>query len=529
MPYILPDLGLQVAKKHRIRSIMSSIRKCALVAMFFLVACSADGPGSLSIDPGSEDIRYTGRWNFDDAAAPWVGWQGSTVSVAFRGSGISATVDFGDEGETLRVIVDGIPEEPARLVPGGKQTLILASDLDPETDHVVTLMKEEYATSKLIFHGFELADGQPAELPPRPEKRIAFFGDSNMDGWSLYNEVNDGGNGTYFAYPATVSRMLGAEMHLQALGSATLDGATDNDVVSFVHAESYGRHDPNYSDGFEPHVIVVNAGANDISQVEPDMRKEYTKQNYRNVIAALRDAYGNEPHIILWNSYGWSPDEPALYNSEVVDEIGGNLSKKNFAWCWEQWHGDMVDHSGQAGRLANYIVSLDLGFSLQRGLDVVDGYGDGYGVANGSFEGSARDGYEGFGWRYFTEGVERVKIEDAADGDYVIRLEANERVHQCIDATGGEVAEPTRDSQQFQLTASIRSLGDSGTAILATDHSAQDLYKREDLEEFEFDVGPEWQDYSATLTAPDGTWQTYVILKAGKGELEFDNVRLDAL
>jgi lysophospholipase L1-like esterase len=508
---------------------MFVIRFGLLAAMIVLCGCSDSNEDSLSIRADNEHIRYTGRWNFDDAAEPWVSWQGSTVSVAFRASGISATVDFGDEGELLRVVVDGVPEEPARFVPAGKQTIVLANGLDSESEHTITLMKEEYATSNFIFHGFELADGALAELAPRPEKRIAFFGDSNMEGYSLYNEKNGGSNGTYFAYPATVSRMLGAEMYLQAAGSATLDGTTGNDVVSFVNSKAFDREDPDYDDGFEPHVIVVNAGANDISRVEQSAMKETAKQHYRNAIAALRAAYGDEPHIILYNSYGWDPNEPALYNAEIVDEIGGNLSKLNFAWCWEQWHGDMVDHSGQAGRLANYIASLDLGFSVQQGLDLVDGYAEAYGVANGSFEGAARDSYGGFGWRYYTDGVERVMIDDAADGDYVIRLESEELVHQCVDATGGQIAAPTSNAQQFLLSASIRSLGDSGKAVLGADHSAQNLYKREDLEEQVFTVGPQWQDYSTTLTAPGGSWQTYVILKSAEGEIEFDNVRLSGL
>jgi len=508
---------------------MFAIRFGLLIAMIVLAACSTKNGDSLSIGADVEHIRYTGRWNFDDPTAPWVGWQGSMVSISFRGSGISATVDFGDEGELLRVILDGVPEESARFVPAGKRTIVLATGLDPEVEHAITLMKEEYATSNFIFYGFELADGAVTELPPRPEMRIAFFGDSNMEGYSLYNEKNSGSNGTYFAYPATVSRMLDAEMYLQAAGSATLDGPTGNDVVSFVNSKAFNREDPDYDDGFEPHVIVVNAGSNDISRVEQSTVKETTKQHYRNAITALRDAYGDEPHIILFNAYGWDANEPALYNAEIVDELGGNLSKLDFAWCWEQWHGDMIDHSGQAGRLASYIASLDLGFTLQRDLDVVDGYGEGYGVANGSFEGAARDSYGGFGWRYYTDGVERVMINDAADGDYVIRLDSEELVHQCVDATGGQIAAPTSNAQQFLLSASIRSVGDSGKAVLGADHSAQNLYKREDLEEQTFTVGPRWQDYSTTLTAPDGTWQTYVILKSAEGKIEFDNVRLSGL
>ena len=325
-------------------------RSALILLTIILAACGGDS--TLVIAADDPNIRYTGRWNHDDPQAPWVGWQGSSVSIQFTGDAISADLDFGEDGERLRIIVDGIPQEPARLIPAGRQTILLADSLDPASEHTVVLMKEEYATSTMTFHGFDIATGKISKLPPRPEKRIAFFGDSNMEGFSLYNEKNDGTNGTYFAYPATVSRMLGAEMYLQAVGSATLDGPTANDVVSFVHSESYDNEDPEYRDGFEPQVIVVNAGANDIYRVDPDNKKEATKQHYRNAIATLRGAYGDEPHIVLFNAYSWDDEEPVMYSQEIVDEIGGNLSVLPFPWCWEQWHGDMVDHSGQAGVLA---------------------------------------------------------------------------------------------------------------------------------------------------------------------------------
>ena len=163
-------------------------RTVVFIFVLLLVACSGSDPKSLQIGADNPGIRYTGRWNFDDPKEPWVGWQGSTVSVAFRGSGISATFDISEDRETLRVIIDGVPEEPARMTREGQQTIVVASDLDPTVDHVVTLMKEEYATSNFIFQGFTLADGELSKLPPRPEMRIAFFGDSNMEGYSLYNE-----------------------------------------------------------------------------------------------------------------------------------------------------------------------------------------------------------------------------------------------------------------------------------------------------------------------------------------------------
>lgn len=479
--------------------------------------------------PNDDNVRYTGRWNFDDPFAPWVGWQGSTVSLRFRGSEIAATVEF-DDSERLRVIVNGVPEEPARVVAAGKQTIVLAQGLDAQSEHTATLMKEEYATSVLTFHGFEITNGEVLAPPPRPDKRIAFFGDSNMEGFSLYDEkngtVNDA-NGTYFAYPATVSRMLGTEMQLQAFGSATLDGPTANDVMSFIYSPALDREDATYRDPFRPHVIVVNAGANDISRLPPEDQKARIKARYRAVIASLREVYGDEPHIVLYNAYSWGLGEPAMYSHEVVDELGGNLSVLLFPWCWEQWHGDMVDHAGQARHLARHIESLGLGFSIRQDAEVVSGYGIGQDVANGGFERAARDGYGGFGWRYFEDGVERVRDPlGAKDGEHFIRLGPGEIVHQCVDSTGDFKPGPAERGQQYTLTAAIRSSEESGAAILGADYEGQDLYKRRNPELQSFDVSGEWQDYAITLTAPADAWKVYVILKSESGTIEYDHVRL---
>ena len=90
----------------------------------------------------------------------------------------------------------------------------------------------------------------------------------------------------------------------------------------------------------------------------------------------------------------------------------------------------MVDHAGQARRLADYIVSLELGFSRQQDASVVGGYGEGFDVANGSFEGTARDGYGGFGWRYFEDGVERVMDSAGAADRFPRRSGDEEGIHK---------------------------------------------------------------------------------------------------
>ena len=507
---------------------MPVLRRLILIAFGIAVAgCDSVPSQHIAVAADSPMLRYTGRWNLDDPAAPWVGWQGSTVSIRFRGSEITADLDVGDKAEHFRVIVNGVPEEPYRVLPPGRQKISLATELDDEIEHTVVLMKETYKSSRTTFYGFELLGAEVLDPPPRPEKRIAFFGDSNMEGYSLYSDKDNGEIGTYFAYPATVSRMLGAEMHLQARGGATLAGGRGNDVLTFINAEEFGEPDLSYRSGFRPQVIVVNAGANDISQLPVSTQQANIKERYRSVVTQLRKAYGEEPHIILYNAYSWDLNEPANYSSEISYEMGDSVSVLLFPWCWEQWHGDMVDHAGQAERLADYITSLALGFTVERKPEVVSGYGLGFGFANGSFEGGARDGYGGFGWRYFEDGVERIRDADsAADGEHFIRLGAAESIHQCVDATGDFEPGGTANSQSYTITVAIRSDSAQNQAVLAADFEGQALYRRRNRQSKSFTVTDAWQDYSATFMAPDGSWKAYFVLRSEHGDIDFDNARV---
>ncbi len=508
---------------------MIASRNVSLILLLTLFsACAAPEDGWQRFSSNDARLVYTGRWNTDAPHAPWAGWQGSSVSVQFLGKEVRVLIEV--DGETgLRLIVDGMPAEPVHKVGAGRHMVLLASGMDPGVPHTATLMKETHS-SRLTLLGVEIADGLLLDAPSGPTRRIAFFGDSNMEGYSLYSEKDNGAIGTYYAYPATVARMLDATMQLQAVGSATLDGPTANDVVSFVTSETYEAAIIDYRDDFDPQVIVVNAGANDIFRVEPPEREAHAKQNYRNVITAIRDMYGDQPHIVLMNAYGWDVDEPANYSHEVVAEVGGKLSTHLFPWCWEQWHGDMVDHAGQAVSLARHIEGLDLGFSITRDAEVVSGYSGTFDVANGGFEGAARDGYGAFGWRYFEDGVERIKDgENAAEGDFFIRLGVGELVHQCVDATGDLEPGPTAAGQQYRLSASIRSPSADGMATLGADYEGQQMYQRTNPESESFAASSKWREVSTLLTAPEGTWKVFVVLGSESGTVDIDNVRLEGL
>ena len=62
------------------------------------------------------------------------------------------------------------------------------------------LFKETF-NGKTLFYGLEVEGVGLLPLPERPALRIAFFGDSNMDGSSNYSEKNNGDNSCGCEYP----------------------------------------------------------------------------------------------------------------------------------------------------------------------------------------------------------------------------------------------------------------------------------------------------------------------------------------
>ena len=182
------------------------------------------------IDPADPNIQYVGRWNFDDPSVPWVYWQGSSIIVNFEGTGISIDIDAGSSTGQYRVIIDDVAEADREYFSKDRETYPLASDL-PEGIHKLEIMKET-TSGNSKFYGFDVTGTGLVAPPARPSLRIEYFGDSNMSGDSNYSEKNSGDWGTYYAFPAMVSRMLGAEMNNESVSGAKIDDSGDNCVVS---------------------------------------------------------------------------------------------------------------------------------------------------------------------------------------------------------------------------------------------------------------------------------------------------------
>ncbi|MHC5115858.1 MAG: hypothetical protein ACYSQY_02170, partial [Planctomycetota bacterium] len=122
----------------------------------------------------------------------------------------------------------------------------------------------------------------------------------------------------------------------------------------------------------------------------------------------------------------------------------------------------MVEHAGEARILADHILSLGLGFAQVQDAEIFAPFGDGFDVANGSFEEKAigRTGFNAFGWRYYDDpGVSRVYDPAVApDGDYYLSLNHTTSgtyhgsVHQGTDATGDILPGGTTGTQDYYVT-----------------------------------------------------------------------------
>jgi hypothetical protein len=284
---------------------------------------------------------------------------------------------------------------------------------------------------------------------------------------------------------------------------------------------AHGRTDWNSSTpawdfgNFQADLVVVNIGANDAG---PERR---LKTRYHNLLDDLRAEQPNA-HIMLFNAYGWSFNEPANFIHEVIAERGDpDMSSAVFPWVFAQYHGCEYDHGGMAMVLAEHVQSI-MGWTPNP-QDVMSGFGAGGDVANGSFEQVAPFG--GWGWRYFDDpGVSRAQDPAGAyDGDYYLRLSDGAHSQQTNPAFSGET---------YTITAWMRGASNGDQVDITADFRNQGMGAGEVSPIVAFretrTLTTNWQEYSMSATAPVGgnpVYATRVTFTAGPG----DNVDIDAV
>lgn len=474
--------------------------------------------GAAAFIPASENyILYTGRWDDSNRAEPWAYAKGASVIAVFSGTSLSARISA-TSTDYLRIIIDGDAANSTKMpITYGTASYSLATGLTGSSpSHTVEIVKETDA-GRWTFLGFELDDGAGLVLPPaRPPRRLAFYGDSNLAGYSLEHEQNRGDlslQGAHYGYAGITSRMFGAEY-----SNISRSGATIRSLhASFDRIDWFNRGTTWDFSKFQPDAVVINIGANDVGRPVAKMKKDYHA-----LLDDMRAVYP-DAHVVLYNAWGWDYGEPANFIHEVIEERGDpNMSWATFPWLFEQWHGCEYDHSGMAHVLAEHLRSL-AGFEewAPGTADVMNGYGVDGDVANGGFEEEAPFG--GYGWRYFTDaGVDRLSDGTAHGGEYYLQLHDGAASHQPNPALEGET---------FTVTAWVRPKSEGDTVEVTIDFRDQEMWTAP-LESYTKSFTLEnsgWTFLEMSATAPFGTanpvFHTRLTFQAGSGStVDVDDV-----
>lgn len=255
---------------HKTKEIIP-MTKSSLI-LFFLIGFIASGCNTTSpsfIPYDSPSITYEGRIDTTSSDRAELYWSGTSISLNFEGTGISAKMKEERGDNYYNVIIDG--ELSGMIRPDTSLSeYVLASEL-PDGPHMVELLKRtEYDRGYSWFYGFRLDEGSKA-LPPSPEKtrKIEYFGDSITAGYSTNDYNGDRSDSIYTNYYESYGNLI-AE-HFNADQHCTCKSGIGITISWFptIMPDVWNNTDPLDSTStwdfnqYQPDLVIVNLFQND--------------------------------------------------------------------------------------------------------------------------------------------------------------------------------------------------------------------------------------------------------------------------
>jgi Carbohydrate esterase 2 N-terminal/GDSL-like Lipase/Acylhydrolase family len=262
------------------------------------------------ISYNNRKISYEGRINYQRDAAE-LSWPGTSVSIWFKGTNISAILKDADTANYYNVIVDDTNVHKIHT-DTVKHSYILASGLSKGKHKIQLFKRTEWDKGSTWFYGFETSRKTKLLQVPEPKKRkIEFYGNSITCGYAIEDSSGkDSGKGyfenNYLTYAAITAR------HFDAQYSCISKSGIGIMISWFplIMPEMYDRLDPKDPGSkwdfstYTPDVVVINLFQNDswlINMPQHEQfkyrfgtkapEKDFIIASYKNFVASIRNKY----------------------------------------------------------------------------------------------------------------------------------------------------------------------------------------------------------------------------------------------
>src|SRR6185437_12870268 len=230
--------------------------------------------GANLFQANNSKIQYIGRIDFSDKLKPRMWAPGVYIKARFKGSKCEILINNEAPNPSnrnyLEIVVDD--KAPYRIQITGKTNVIDIPGLS-DGEHTVTICKDtESNTGYIEFTGIRCE--KLLSLPPKPKRRIEYFGDSITSGTGMDISAVPCGKGqwhdqhnAYISYGARTSRNLNAQWQLTALAGVGLvhSCCNMNVVMPQVYDKVFLAMDTLLWDfkKYQPDIVTICLGQND--------------------------------------------------------------------------------------------------------------------------------------------------------------------------------------------------------------------------------------------------------------------------
>lgn len=333
-------------------------------------------------------LRYTGRVDFSDPAAPVLVYPYSSVEMRFSGTVLKVVLRNRNAywDNYLGFVIDGV-EGKVKIPEHEKIICLTLAEGLADRVHTLFFFKRQDSCHTVSFFGFVVGkDAEIAAPEEMPERRIEVFGDSVSAGEvseavDFIGKPDPPHNGeysnSYWSYAAIAARKLDAQLHDVSQGGIALMHGTgwylEPDAVGMEEIwdkmEYHAPFGPAKRWDFKrytPHVALVAIGQND-SHPDDFMAADYGgakarcwREHYGRFLRSVRGVYPDALIVAATTILQHSPE----WDRAIGEVCGGIGDPKIVSFlysrngCGTPGHIRIPEAEEMAGELAGFIRSF---------------------------------------------------------------------------------------------------------------------------------------------------------------------------